>query len=76
MPEDGGAVSGDDDDEDADALRIGGVGDVREGGEACVVATPAFEYGDDVAACAGGRRLERKRSRDRRRKYVRKLYDD
>lgn len=53
-----------------------GVGDVREGGDAAVVAAPAFEYGDEVAACEGGKRFERKRSRDLRRKYVRKLYED
>lgn len=42
-------------------------------GETGVVASPAFENGEVDAACAAGSRFDRKRSRDRRKKYVRKL---
>lgn len=48
--------------------RIEGAGDVRVDGLTGDVLAPAGEKGEDVAADAGGRRVERNRSRDRRRK--------
>lgn len=45
-----------------------GEGDKREVGEAGTVVDEALEYGDDSFACDSGRRLDLKRSRERRKK--------
>lgn len=53
-----------------------GSGDVRVEGEAAAVNPLAFEKGDEKLAWDAGSNVDRKRSLDLLRKYVRKLYDD
>ena len=57
---------------DPEVRMLGGVL-LSADGDTGVVASPAFEKGDDDAACDAGSRFDRKRSRDRLKKYVRKL---
>lgn len=52
----------------ASVARTDGGGEVRVEGETGEVLEPEGEKGEEVAAALGGRRVERKRSLERRRK--------
>lgn len=45
-------------------------------GDTLAVVAPCLEKGEDCAACSLGKSVARNMSRERLRKYVRKLYED